>query len=202
MASGGTPERLQNQGPDLGLKAFALLALDTVLGALAGRPAAAGPTPLGGKAEDLPGCAKRHQAVHHQAAASVIADWAVQAWVLRQNGIALAAIELAHIDTAFVYQGDGNYHGLLHHALLDAEVYPLVEHVSGWVQAARGTLTGDGPDIKPGAHCDDPFECPFKAHCSRAMVQPALPAYSLDVFARMRASIKARFAPPGFRGRA
>ena len=77
MASGGTPKRLQNQGPDLGLKAFALLALDTVLGALAGRPAATSPTPLGGKAEDLPGCAKRHQAVHHQAAASVIADGTV-----------------------------------------------------------------------------------------------------------------------------
>ena len=143
-----------------------------------------------------------YRLVEVKASASVkpyhLVDCAVQAWVLRQNGIALAAIELAHIDTAFVYQGDGNYDGLLFHALLDVGVYPLVEHVSSWVQAARSTLAGDEPDIEPGAHCDDPFGCPFKAHCSRAMVQLALPAYSLDVFARMRASAKADLRRLGF----
>lgn len=125
-------------------------------------------------------------------------DCAVQAWVLRQNGMALTSIELAHIDTAFVYPGDGNYHGLLHHAPLDAEVSDLMAQVPGWVQAARTTLAGDEPDIAPGAHCDDPFECPFKAYCNRAVVQPARPAYSLDVFTRMRASTKADLRRLGF----
>jgi predicted RecB family nuclease len=58
-------------------------------------------------------------------------DCAIQAWVLQQNGIPLAAIDLAHIDTAFVYQGDGNYQGLFHHAPLNELVYPLVELVPG-----------------------------------------------------------------------
>lgn len=77
----------------------------------------------------------------------------------------------------------------------------MVEHLSSWVQAARITLAGDEPDIEPGAHCDALFGCPFKAHCSRAMVQPALPAlpaYSLDVVARMRASAKADLRRLGF----
>ena len=143
-----------------------------------------------------------YRLVEVKASASVkpyhLADCAVQAWVLRQNGMVLAAIELAHINTAFVYQGDGNYHGLFHHAPLDVEVSGLMAQVPGWIQAARTTLAGDEPDIAPGAHCDDPFECSFKAHCNRAVVQPAQPAYSLDVLTRMRASAKANLRSLGF----
>ena len=36
-----------------------------------------------------------------------IDDCAIQAWVLKQNNIALSSIELAHINTGFEYQGDG-----------------------------------------------------------------------------------------------
>lgn len=125
-------------------------------------------------------------------------DCAIQAWVLQQNGIALAAIELAHIDTAFVYRGDGNYQGLFHHEQLDEAVYPLVERVPGWIKAARSILTGMEPAIAPGAQCDDPFECPFKAWCNRTIAQPAQPEYSLDVFARMRATTKDDLRGKGF----
>ena len=36
-----------------------------------------------------------------------IDDCAIQAWVLKQNDIALSTIELAHINTGFEYQGRG-----------------------------------------------------------------------------------------------
>ncbi|MEO8121151.1 MAG: DUF2779 domain-containing protein [Rhodoferax sp.] len=126
-------------------------------------------------------------------------DCAIQAWVLQQNGIPLVAIELAHIDTAFVYHGDGNYQGLFHHAPLDEVVAPLVELVPGWIAAARCTLAGDEPTIAPGAQCDDPFECPFKAYCNKNTAQPVLPAYSLDVFSRMRATKKDDLRSLGFK---
>lgn len=125
-------------------------------------------------------------------------DCAIQAWVLRQNGIALASIELAHIDTSFVYQGDGNYQGLLHYAPLDEVVYPLLDLVPDWVADARSTLNGNEPGIAPGAQCDDPFECPFKTWCNSGIAQPILPAYSLDVFARMRTNIKDDLRAKGF----
>ncbi len=125
-------------------------------------------------------------------------DCAIQAWVLQQNGMTLTAIELAHLDTAFVYQGDGNYQGLFHHEPLDEVVYPLVERVPGWIQDARSTLAGMEPAIAPGAQCDDPFECPFKAWCNRSIDQPPQPKYSLDVFARMRATAKDDLRGKGF----
>ena len=127
-----------------------------------------------------------------------IDDCAIQAWVLQQNGIALASIELAHIDTAFVYMGDGNYQGLFHHANLDEMVYPLLALVPDWIAEARRTLLSDEPATAPGAQCDDPFECPFKAYCNRNTTQPLLPAYSLDVLSRMRATTKDELRGKGF----
>ena len=125
-------------------------------------------------------------------------DCAIQAWVLRQNGIALASIELAHIDTAFVYQGDGNYQGLFRHAPIDEVVHPLFELVPGWITEARRTLVGHEPTTASGAQCDDPFECPFMGYCTRHVEQPSLPAYSLNVFPRMRATTKDDLREKGF----
>ena len=127
-----------------------------------------------------------------------IDDCAIQAWVLQQNGIVLASIELAHIDTAFIYMGDGNYQGLFHHAHLDEMVYPLFDLVPAWIAEARLTLSSDEPAIAPGAQCDDPFECPFKAYCNRNTAQTALPEYSLDVLSRMRATTKDELRGKGF----
>ena len=117
-------------------------------------------------------------------------DCAVQAWVLKQNRIRLASVELAHIDKSFVYQGDGNYHGLFKSARLDSEVKELLDQVPLWVSGARSTLAGDEPCIEPGAQCDDPFDCPFKAHCMKNMVIPKELEYPLDVLYRMSSKQK------------
>lgn len=127
-----------------------------------------------------------------------IDDCAVQAWVLKQNNIPLASIELAHIDTSFVYQGDDDYRGIFHHEKLDEVVYPLLELVPGWIQAARRTLSGAEPLIEPGAQCDDPFECPFKAYCSQHIEEAIQPEYPLDVLHRMRTETKDALRVSGF----
>jgi hypothetical protein len=59
-----------------------------------------------------------------------ILDCAIQEWVLRNAGISLTSISLAHINNQFVYHGDGNYDGLLaQHDLTDEvkNVDPRVE---------------------------------------------------------------------------
>lgn len=114
-----------------------------------------------------------------------IEDCAIQAWVLQQNGISTCTIELAHIDTSFVYEDDGNYHGLFHYAKLDDEIEPLLEQVPQWITDARRVLASTEPDILPGAQCDDPFECPFKAHCHKHIDAEPEPEYPLSVFYRM-----------------
>ena len=127
-----------------------------------------------------------------------VEDCAVQAWVLMKNGIPLASVELATVDTSFVYRGDGNYHGLLKSVRLDEEIGPLLEEVPGWVEQAKNDLSGDEPAITAGTHCDDPFECPFKAYCTRNMALPDAPEYPLDVLYRMSEKAKDELRSKGF----
>ena len=119
-----------------------------------------------------------------------IDDCVIQAWVLQQNNIALSSVELAHIDTRFEYQGDGNYQGLFNHENLDGAVSPLLKFVPNWVTEARNTLSGGEPSIEIGSQCNDPFECPFMTHCSRDIAVKKQPVFPLDIMYRMQVSVK------------
>lgn len=127
-----------------------------------------------------------------------VEDCTVQAWVLKQNKIRLATVELAYVDTSFVYKGDGNYHGLIKSERLDAEVEELLSQVPLWVSGARSALAGDEPCIEPGAQCEAPFECPFKAYCMRDMVISEEPEYPLEVLSGMQAPKKTELRELGY----
>ena len=125
-------------------------------------------------------------------------DCAVQAWVLKKNKIPLASVELVHIETSFVYRGDGNYHGLFKFVRLDEEIKPLMGKVSAWVKGARLTLSGEEPAIEPGMQCNNPFKCPFKAYCTRDMVLPKEPKYPLDILYGIHKEKKAELCSKGY----
>jgi hypothetical protein len=93
-------------------------------------------------------------------------DAAVQAWVARKAGVPVKRVEIAHIDSSFVYPGGGNYEGLFVYEDMTSETEKLVRKVPGWIRAAQATLAGGEPDIEPGEQCSDPFACPFSRYCS------------------------------------
>ncbi|TXT26566.1 MAG: hypothetical protein FD134_496 [Gallionellaceae bacterium] len=95
-----------------------------------------------------------------------LADAAIQSWVARQAKLPLASVEIAHIDSSFVYPGGGDYRGLFRYADISEPVAAMEAEVPGWVSAARETLSGEEPRIAPGAQCETPFECPFFGYCS------------------------------------
>lgn len=121
---------------------------------------------------------------------SHLEDCALQAWVLQGCGVPLSSVELAHINTDFVYQGDGDYRGLLHSEPLDAALAPLLEQVATWVAQSRSALAGSEPDVTMGAQCNEPVECPFQPYCGARTVYGEAPEFSLDVFPRMRSTLK------------
>ena len=100
-------------------------------------------------------------------------DCAVQAWVLRANGLELSDVELVHIDTSFVYPGGGRYEGLFSKVSLDGQL-PEAD-VRAWVDGARAVLSQPEPAVPMGPQCDDPFICPFKTYCARN--DPPAPDY-------------------------
>lgn len=92
-------------------------------------------------------------------------DAAVQTWVVRQAGVPLTRIEIAHIDRSFVYHGCYDYRGLLASTDITDQIMALEDEVPGWIAAARETLGGTDPHTQPGAQCHAPFDCPFFGHC-------------------------------------
>jgi hypothetical protein len=95
-----------------------------------------------------------------------LADCAVQLWVIRDAGYPVEDVRLAHVDTTFVYRGDGNYTGLLHEADVTADAEALQAQVPDWVAQCFEALGGPEPAVEVGPQCTDPFDCPFVDHCS------------------------------------
>jgi hypothetical protein len=103
-------------------------------------------------------------------------DAAVQAFVARASGVPLARIALAHIDSSWVYPGNGNYKGLLLENDLTKEAFSCGKTVREWiVEAQRVVAQAHEPQIATGAHCTDPYECGFLAYCQGQESQAAYP---------------------------
>jgi hypothetical protein len=98
-----------------------------------------------------------------------IQDCAIQAWTLTQLGFAPDAVMLAHIDSAFVYAGNGDYDGLFVEADVTAETLASASGIPAVVEGARRTLEAlDEPDAVIGRQCRTPYICPFFDHCAPA----------------------------------
>lgn len=109
-------------------------------------------------------------------------DCAIQAWVISRAGVPLRRIHVAHIDNTFVYQGDGNYTGLLVTEDVTAAVHECMTQVPGWVKRFKQVLVGKEPKITTGAHCGSPYQCPCFDYC-RAL-EPAGPPYPVEILPR------------------
>lgn len=94
-----------------------------------------------------------------------VQDCAIQAWVHQGAGYDFNRISLAHVDNQFVYQGDGNYQGLLIEQDLTKTVRELLPSVPVWVEQAKKAVDGPEPQVGVGQHCFAPYECPFVVHC-------------------------------------
>lgn len=93
-------------------------------------------------------------------------DAAVQSYIAGACNVPLASIALAHIDSSWVYPGDGDYQGLLKEQDLTEAVFNRGDEVSSWIAGSQQLLATDKvPTIKTGVQCSHPFECGFLAHC-------------------------------------
>ncbi|NCT66665.1 MAG: DUF2779 domain-containing protein [Rhodanobacteraceae bacterium] len=106
-------------------------------------------------------------------------DCAIQTWVARGAGRAIAKVVLAHVDTAFVYQTPGDYRGLLHRVDITAEVEARLPEIPRLVAELKRVAAGPMPAIATGAHCAQPYDCPFFEHCRAA--EPPGPEYPVDL---------------------
>jgi hypothetical protein len=94
-----------------------------------------------------------------------VLDCAIQDWIMRQSGLDIRSVSLAHVNNQFVYAGDGRYDGLLQEVDITEQVRTLEPTVEDLVRTARLAVTGSMPDVTVDMHCRSPFECQFFKHC-------------------------------------
>ncbi len=93
-------------------------------------------------------------------------DAAIQAFIARTSGVALASISLAHINSSWTYPGGDDYRGLLIEEDLTSEAFGREAEVKNWIADAQlVSCVASEPNRGTGAHCSDPFECGFLTHC-------------------------------------
>ena len=94
-------------------------------------------------------------------------DIAIQAWVLEGAGLDLKGIELAVIDSGFVYPGHGDYRGLFVRKDVSREARELRPKAPDWAAEGLAVLASDAePRREPGDQCGTPFSCPFHDYCA------------------------------------
>jgi len=103
-----------------------------------------------------------------------ITDAAIQAWVLQGYGLTLASVNLMHVNNEFVYQGNGDYHGLLHAEDISDSVLELLPAIGDKKSEFVRVLESELPDVEIGEQCDSPFTCEFVPICQK-VIQPEFP---------------------------
>jgi len=92
-------------------------------------------------------------------------DCAAQLWVMRGVGIQVNSIALGHIDTSFVYQGDGDYSGLIKEEDLTEIATAMEPNILDLLANATVAVSGEMPEVPVGRKCTDPYECAFRNFC-------------------------------------
>lgn len=114
-------------------------------------------------------------------------DIAVQTFVAESAGVELASVSLAHINTAFVYAGDGDYRGLLKEVDFTAEAKSRRGEVAEWIEAAQAVASLPvAPEIATGDQCSNPFPCAFCTYCGQDENAVDYPLSSLPNFSGRR----------------
>lgn len=135
----------------------------------------------------------RWRMVEVKSAASVkshyLDDIAVQGFIAAHSGTPLSSISIAHIDTRFVYRGDGNYQGLFREVDVTEQTRSRFAQVREWIIGAQQVMAlTEEPAIATGPQCANPFPCPFRHHCHVAKESPAYPLDHLPYFRHTRRS--------------
>lgn len=106
-------------------------------------------------------------------------DLAVQSYLAARSGVPLVSASIAHIDSTFVYRGDGDYRGLLREVDLTRASVSRHDEVASWIAGAQPVAAqSEEPDIPIGPHCASPFACGFCHYCNPAPVRSAYPIRS------------------------
>jgi predicted RecB family nuclease len=90
-------------------------------------------------------------------------DAAIQTHIVESSGLKLKSISIMHINNQVIYP---ELDDLFVTEEITDEVRSLQKDIVKKIKSLKQVAVSKvEPKVKIGPHCDDPFECPFKAHC-------------------------------------
>lgn len=93
-------------------------------------------------------------------------DVAIQSHIALSAGVRLQQVSIAHIDSAWIYPGGGDYRGLLVEVDHTTTAFSRQDEVRAWIAEAQDLVAqSQPPDIAVGRQCHEPFDCGFLATC-------------------------------------
>lgn len=91
-----------------------------------------------------------------------VQDAAVQAWVAREHGLRVRAIEVVHLNRDHRHPDDGP---LFVRTDVTAKAEAFLDGLPAELAAQTAMLATTLPHVEPGAHCSTPYACPFMNRC-------------------------------------
>ena len=106
-----------------------------------------------------------------------IPDVAVQLHVLRSSGLDVKRTDLMHLNPECTFPDLSN---LFARDDVTEEAEAILPGVPKEIRRLKAALVGNLPDVEPGSHCTDPYECPFMDRC-----WPDLPEHHVTTLYRI-----------------
>ena len=104
-----------------------------------------------------------------------VEDTALQYHVITSTGLKLNCIHLMHINNSYVRQGPIDVERLFAIEDVTAQVLQKQDDVRNMIERLKTMLAaGIEPEREIGAHCDEPYECPFKEYCWKDLPVPSV----------------------------
>ncbi len=103
-----------------------------------------------------------------------VRDTAVQLWVLQGAGLDVRDAGVLTLNRDYVHDGVAlDLEALFRFYPVFDEAQEYCDTVEAEVREMQRMLSRPAaPDIAPGGHCFEPYECPYHAHCTRNVVRP------------------------------
>ena len=102
-----------------------------------------------------------------------VRDAALQYYVMSNCGLNIKDISIVHFDKTYIRRGSIDVHGLFQKSTVHQQVLSLQDLISEKAKELKELVINRiEPDIEPGPHCSNPYECDFTNHCWKDVTPP------------------------------
>lgn len=124
-------------------------------------------------------------------------DAAIQTFVMRNCGLNIHQISIAHVNKEFEYKGDGDYVGLIVENDVTKQLNEFSSKVHHWAQELKSIISKGAiiPTTAIGLQCEKPYPCQYKDVCINSI--PPVAEIPIELMPRVGKALAEKLNPLG-----